>query len=108
MGILTAAFFILLGIGVQRFLLDPRGFIEDGSLLICENSDNIFLLRDGILHALPDLAEAQQLGFDITRLVEVSCERLIEFPEGDSVSQLLQTIEGLNVIFGDPVGQAIQ
>ena len=102
MGILVAAFFILLGIGIQRLLLDPRGFIEDGALLICENQDRIFLLRDGILHALPDLEQSQQLGFDLTRLVEVSCERLAEFPEGEPVSQLIMTIEGIQQIFGDP------
>jgi len=89
MGILTAAFFILLGIGVQRFLLDPRGFIEDGSLLICDASDQIFFLRDGVIHALPDLPLAQQFGFDLTRIVEVSCERLLEFPEGVSAIELL-------------------
>ncbi len=106
MGILTAAFFILLGIGVQRFLLDPRGFIEDGSLLICDASDQIFLLRDGILHALPDLAEAQQLGFDLTRLVEVSCERLVEFPEGVSAVEFLFGEGIIEQVFA-PTGEII-
>ena len=102
MGILTAAFFILLGIAAQRFLLDPRGFIEDGALLICESRDTIFLLRDGIIHALPDLEQSQQLGFDLTRLVEVSCERLEEFPEGEPITQLILTIEGITQVFGGP------
>ena len=96
MGILTAAVFIVIGIGIQRLLFDPTGFIQDGALLICENRDKIFLLRDGILHALPeDIELAQQLGFNLTRITEVSCEILDEFPEGEPIEELISTDEGL-------------
>ena len=80
-------------------MIDPRGFIEDGSLLICESSDRIFLFRDEFLHALPqDIEIAQQLGFNLTRIVEVSCERLEQIPVGETVEELIQTEEGVEML----------
>ena len=99
MGILTAAIFVVIGIGVQRFLLDPRGFLGDGALIICENSDRIFLISAGLKHALPDdLQFAQDLGFKLDTIVEVSCEFQDRFPEGVSVEELLQSVEGTEVL----------
>ncbi len=99
MGILTAAIFIVLGIGVQKFLIDPRGFLGDGALIICENSDRIFLISSGLKHALPqDLAFAQELGFKLDRVVEVSCDFENKFPEGVPVEELLASEGGLQIL----------
>ena len=49
--------------------------------------------EDGIRHALPDLALAQELGFKLQNLTKVSCELLDQFPEGESVEEML--MEGM-------------
>lgn len=99
MGILISAVFILIGIGIQRFLLDPRGFLGDGALIICENSDRIFLISEGLKHALPDdLLFAQELGFKLDRIVEVSCDFQDQFPEGLTVQELLESEEGAGIL----------
>jgi len=99
MGILLSAAFILVGIGIQRFLLDPRGFLGDGALIICENSERIFLISAGLKHALPDNLElAQELGFKLDKIVEVSCEFQDLFPEGATVEELLQSEAGQQIL----------
>lgn len=99
MGILTAAIFILMGIGIQRLVLDPRGFLGDGALIICENSDRIFLISGGLKHVLPsDLAFAQELGFKLDQIVEVSCDFLDGLQEGEPVESLITTEFGLDIL----------
>jgi len=99
MGILISAAFILVGIGIQRFLLNPQGFLGDGALIICDNSDRIFLISAGLKHALPDdLLLAQELGFKLDKIVEVSCDFQNLFPEGLTVEELLQSEDGIDIL----------
>lgn len=96
MGILIAAFFIVMGIGLQKFIIDPRGFLGDGALIVCENSDRIFLISQGLKHAIPsDPALAISLGLRLDRIVEVSCDFENSFPEGDSLEDLLGSDQGM-------------
>ena len=92
MGVLSAAFFILLGITFQRLVLDPQAFFQENALIICENSSKIFLVRDGIKHALPDIEQSLALGFKLDRVVEVSCTFADSIPEGDEVLNLPEFI----------------
>ena len=99
MGILTAAIFIVLGIGVQRFLIDPQGFLGDGALIVCENSDRIFLISEGIKHAIPnDPALAQELGLKLDKIVQVSCDFENQFPEGIPLEDLLGSEDGIQFL----------
>lgn len=95
-GILSAAFFLVLGIGLQKFIIDPRGFLGDGALIVCENSDRIFLISKGLKHAIPtDPTLAQELGLRLDKIVSVSCDFENQFPEGVSLEELLETDEGI-------------
>ena len=97
-GILTAAILIVIGIGVQKFILDPRGFLGDGALIICENSDRIFLITQGVKHVFSDIQLFRDLGFKIDDVVEVSCDFENQFPEGVGVAELLNSEEGLQLL----------
>ena len=107
MGVLTAAFFIVTGIVFQRLVLDPTGFIRENALIICENDDKIFLLRDGIRHVLPDLDTAQQIGIKIDNVVQVSCEFSEQFPEGEPVTSLPEFIQQTGIIDSSP-GETVE
>lgn len=98
MGILVAAVFIVMGIGIQKFILDPRGFLGDGALIICENSDRIFLVTQGVKHVFADIQLFRDLGFKIDDVVEVSCDFENQFPEGVGVAELLNSEEGMQVL----------
>lgn len=98
MGILIAAVLIVIGIGVQKFILDPRGFLGDGALIICENSDRIFLISQGVKHSFSDIQLFRDLGFKIEDIVEVSCDFENQFPEGVGVEELLNSEDGLRIL----------
>lgn len=107
MGVLSAALFILMGIAVQRLVLDPAGFVRDNALIICENDSKIFLLRDGVRHVLPDLDTAQQIGLKLDNLVQVSCAFSEQFPEGEPVLSLPEFVEQVGIIDSSP-GETVE
>lgn len=84
--------------GIQKFILDPRGFLGDSALIVCENSERIFLISQGVKHAFNDSQLFTDLGFTLDSVVEVSCDFENQFPEGVSVDELLNNEEGIQIL----------